>query len=854
MPIRVTCPSCEASIGVRDEQAGKRGRCPRCRKVFIAPVIQPPSSASDEAKVIPEPLPITEAELVPPEKSPLVADQAENGSGYALADGATKKAKVVRARQTALPGVGVSAKGVIEAAAPTRRTMTPKQILSAFQGEIEPVRPTILYRLWIAIVAGVMVLLPLLYVGIIALVVAGLVYHAVNHVSMFRASGARGGMLKVVALVYIGPLIAGVVVVALMLKPLFARPGRGPKQRVLDPGAEPLLHAFVDGVCASVGSPRPARIAVDCRVNASAHREGGLLGVVGGQLVLTIGLPFVAGVTLKQFAGVLAHEFGHFAQGAGMRLFALIMRINHWFARVVYQRDEWDESLESWSSNQEGFIIILVLMIRAAVWITRRILWVLMQVGRVVSGFLSRQMEYDADRYEARMVGAEVFAETMWRFRVMNLAENGAYADLQSSWQQRRLPNNFPKLVLANIPQIPEPVIAAYRQAMETAPTGLFDTHPGDKDRIARTQREAPDAGIFQLDGPATDVFQDFDALAKTASLDMYKSAVGPGITSDQLFEVTELVETQTAAQEGDQAAGRFFLGALGLFHRLPLPQEYPSAPDDLKAAKQTLVQARKDLESTRADALAAKARVDEIRHRLYLADLALVYIKTGVKVRAAEFQLKAATTRAAEAARNKAEAELLQLDSQLEPFTSAASHRLTLTLALLETQPVADRVSEGRDRRQEARSLYQCAAHLGANMTSPIARLAHARQLLLGTLQAYEVGKAPKNQPLINAVLRASASLRDELETFRRKLGDAIDYPFEHADENVTLAKFALPPVLPANDNVGDLLDASGEAINRLAVLYFRALGRLAVTAEEVEHAVGLPPIAVEEPEAPRV
>ena len=618
---------------------------------------------------------------------------------------------------------------------------------------------------------------------------------------------------------------------------------------MLDPGEEPLLHAFVDGVCASVGAPRPARIEVDCRVNASAHRDGGLLGVLGGNLVLTIGLPFVAGVTLQQFAGVLAHEFGHFTQGAGMRLYSLIMRINMWFARVVYQHDEWDDTLNAWSSEQNGYLIILVLIVRLAVWLTRRILWVLMQVGRVVSGFLSRQMEYDADRYEARMVGASAFAETMWRFRLMSLAENGAYSDLQSSWHQRRLPNNFPKLVMANIPQIPEPVVTAYRQAMETTRTGLFDTHPGDKDRIAHTRREAPDGGIFQLDGAATDVFRDFDALARVASLDMYKSVLGPGITQDQLFEVTELVETQTAAQEGDEAGNRFFLGVISLYHRLPLPPDYPRAPDDLAAAKRALVQARKDHQAARAQAVEANGRAEEVRQRLYLADVASIFFKTGLKPKAADYQLQSATPQGAESARERAEAELRQLEAASEPFASAGARRLTQAIALLEAEPVAGRVPDGLDRRQEARALYRCAAHLGANVTPQIARLAHSRQVLQGTLQAYEAGKDPKNQPLINAVLRAAAGLRDRLEEVRWKVGDAIDYPFEHADEDVTLARFALPSVLPEKDDISALMSASGEAIDRLAGLYRRALGRLAVTAEEVERRLDLPPITVDEP-----
>jgi predicted Zn finger-like uncharacterized protein len=844
MAIQAECPSCRATIRVQDKHAGKRGRCPRCQTVFTAPI---PAAAPAGADFLAEPGPADAGGLAAPAPPRPVLDQDDDGAGYALADAASKKAKAARVREERLPGVGVSAQGVIEAAAPTRQTLTPKQILAAFGDAIEPVRPTILYRLWILIVAAVMVLLPLVYVGIIGLIVAALAYHAFHHATIFQAVRGRGA-LQVAALVYVGPLVAGSMVIALMLKPLFARPGRGPKRRVIEPGAEPLLYAFVDGVCASVGAPRPARVEVDCRVNASAHRDGALLGVLGGELVLTIGLPLVAGVALKTFAGVLAHEFGHFAQGAGMRLYGLIMRINLWFARVVHQRDEWDETIEAWSSDEHGFIVILAALVRLAVWLTRRILWVLMQIGHIVSGFLSRQMEYDADRYKARMVGAEVFAQAMWRFQMLSLAENGAFADLQSSWQQRRLPDNFPKLVLANVPQIPQEVVAAYRQAMDSASTGLFDTHPSDKDRIARARREAPGAGVFHLDGPATDVFRDFDVLARAVSFDMYRSALGPGITKDQLFAVSELVETQTAAQEGDAAADRFFLGTWNLFQRLPMPPEYPEAPADLSVAKRALVEARRDLQAARAAHVEATGRAAGIRNRLDQAGLALVFLKTGVKVKPADFELKAATTRAAESARDQAEAQLRELDVAREPFAAAAVRRLTGALAVLEA--AVDRVPDGRDRRDEARALYRCAAHLAAHVAPQLARLDHVRSVLMGAVQTYQTGKDPKNEPLINAMLRAAAGLRDQLDESRWKVGDAMDYPFEHAHEHISLARFAFPPLLPEKNDIGGLLDASGEALDRLAGLSRRALGRLAVTAEEVERTLGLPPIAVDEPD----
>ncbi len=846
MPIPVSCPSCEATFQAADEHAGKRGKCRRCGEVVPIPAQARAGAGQD---LSPEEVgPATVASRVAG-LEPLAPATADEDAGvYELAGASTpKKARAVRVREGALPAAGVGAAGVREAAAPTAKTLSPGEILSAFRGEIEPVRPTLLYRAWILIVAGIMVLLPLVYVALVGLVAAGVLYHAVHNIAIFGAIGGSRSGAKAALALYVTPLVLGGVVVAFMLKPLFARPAKRPKQKTLDPSDEPLLHAFVDGVCTSVNSPRPARIEVDCQVNASAHREGGLLGLFGGRLVLTVGLPLAAGLSLRQFAGVLAHEFGHFSQGAGMRLYGLIMRVNRWFARVVYERDEWDESLEGWSHAEHWGIAALGHLAKAAVWLTRRVLQALMWVGHAASAFLSRQMEFDADRYEARMVGGEAFASTCHRLRELGLAEQGAFADLQSSWQQRRLPDNFPKLVMANVPQIPEPVRAAVDRAIAETKTGLFDTHPADRDRIERARDEEPGEGIFHLSGPSTDLFRDFDALARGASYGMYKSMLGPALSEDQLFEVAELVQDQAAAQEGYVAAQRFLAGAVRMTSRLPLARAYPRPPADPASAKEALIAAREALAAGRDEAAALEEREDDARRRLYQADVAWTFLKAGVPVKASEFGIDAATTASAERSRRQAESALAEIEAARAPLAEAAASRLTHALAILELDTALARVPDGPGRREEAHALYPCVAHLAGVVVPEILNIAHARGVLGGLLGALQGTKEP-GPDRINAVLRAASRLRDDLEQFRRKVGDAIEYPFEHATEGITLGKFALPAALPEKEQVGELMGSCGEAIDRLFGLYRRALGRLCVTAEEVEKALGLPPIELPE------
>jgi Zn-dependent protease with chaperone function len=730
--------------------------------------------------------------------------------------------------------------------------LTEEQIRLALSGKIEPVRSTPLYRLWIAVVAAVMVLLPLIYLSIIAVLVAGLIYHATHNVTLFQSLGRGRNAIKAALALYVSPLVIGGVVVLFMLKPFFARPVRREKLRVLDRASEPRLHALVDGICAAVGSPRPARIEVNCDVNASAHREGWFLGLFGSRLVLTIGMPLAAGLSLKQFTGVLAHEFGHFSQGAGMRLCTLIRRVNMWFARVVYERDAWDQRLETISANDNGYIKILGGLTRLAVWLTRRVLWALMWVGHLVSSFLSRQMEFDADCYEARMVGGPVFAATSWQLRVMSVAQNGAYHDLGTSWNERRLPDDFSKLVLANVPQLPDEMIKSMRTDVEKSTTGWFESHPCDRDRISRAMVEAPGEGIFRLDGPSSAVFNDLDELSRFVSLDYYRSIVDEGIRTEQLFSVADLVESQANQKVGQAAAERFFLGSISLPKlSLELPERLPEVPGGLEAFKQAIVESRNDQRAARDAHLDATKRREDADSRLLRMEYAIVALGAGLKIDLGPLGLESSKVEIAVGARDRILEEIRGLDRASAPFAAAAARRLALDLGHLELDGPVDLVPDAGARRREAQTLYPCLSHLGRIYHRATEQLVARRSVLLELAGSIEKTKNPESQPFDKAFQSAGAGLAAALEELRALLGDSIAYPFEHAEENMTLGRFILGDRLPEKDDLNGLVQASYNAINSLSGLYFRALGRLSVIAEAVEKSIGLCPIAVEERES---
>ncbi|HLW65279.1 MAG TPA: M48 family metalloprotease [Gemmataceae bacterium] len=396
-----------------------------------------------------------------------------------------------------------------------------REMLDAFGDDIEPVRTTWLHRVGLLVVAVGMIFLPIVYVVLIAGVAFLLFYHVTENVSiLWKHPG-----IWTVLFGYIAPLLAGVILLFFMIKPLFARSPKARRVRTLSVAEAPLLYALVKRVAHAVGAPEPRRIDIDCQVNASASFGSGLSGLFGHDLVLTIGMPLVAELTVQQLAGVIAHELGHFSQGAGMRLSYVIRSINFWFVRVVFERDAWDERLVMWSL-ETGRLAPVFWLARLFVWITRGILWVLMIIGHGLSCFLLRQMEYDADRHEIRLAGSDCFAVTSRRISVLSLAMEAACMDLIACCRKEKLPDDFVTLISHNAEKLPAKYVRRLDKELKQAKTGLLDTHPSYSDRLANAQQEGAE-GIFHLEWPAAHLLNNYPKVARSATKEFYRGAFG---------------------------------------------------------------------------------------------------------------------------------------------------------------------------------------------------------------------------------------------------------------------------------------------------------------------------------------
>lgn len=449
-------------------------------------------------------------------------------------------------------------------------------LLNAFSGTVAPTRVSPLYQAGLALVALTMILLPLIYVGLIAAVGWLVAWHIQNDIGIF--SEVRGRATIIALVLYLGPAVAGVIFVLFLIKPLFSGGGKPPPNYKINEADEPLLFAFVSKICALVGAPEPKEIRLDTQVNASAGFRRGWLSFLSNDLVLVIGLPLAAGMTSRQLAGVLAHEFGHFAQGAGMRFSYVIRSVNHWFARVVYQRDGWDERLEEWGRTDNLWVNLVFKLAQGGVWLGRKVLWCLMQVGHFISCFMSRQMEFDADSYEAKMAGSEEFAHTAARLRALGLAHGAAMDDAYQVYQAKALPEDLPALVAWREARMPDETRANLEKQVAESRTRWNETHPADPDRVKAVLALKAE-GVFREATPASMLFADFPATCKAVTRHYFEHEQAISLDKIQFHSMERFVADRTAADDSDKNLDTFYLKDCFHFLRIrPLSLEPPEA------------------------------------------------------------------------------------------------------------------------------------------------------------------------------------------------------------------------------------------------------------------------------------
>lgn len=455
----------------------------------------------------------------------------------------------LEARLEALEAAPASGTAAQPAQAPAERPASPADPLQALQvlarTGLQCPPPSREYVRQLVLVTFCCLLVPVLYVALMIGLGAGLAWY-LGHVREFLGDMDS---LWLLLLAYGGPALSGGILLLFLARPLFfgAEPEAEPLE--LDLAAEPRLQAVIRQLCQAIGLKPPEAVLLSNEVNASVHFEQGWRGFFSGRKVLTIGMPLVAGLSVQQFVGVLAHEFGHFGQRFGMRCHFLINRVNAWLETRANVRDPWDDRLAAWQEQELWWGLQLAIWVaQQGIALARRLLragfWLSFRVSRA----LSRQMEFDADRYETLIAGSAAFRQTALRLRVLGEALAAVERQNVQAWRERRLLRDIPEATALQAASLNGETLRQLEQRLEESATRYWHSHPADLERI-RHSVALKATGHLHDERPAALVFADFAGLCRCVTQAWYAER-GLDYRDEQLLDSQTILQLNASRDQ----------------------------------------------------------------------------------------------------------------------------------------------------------------------------------------------------------------------------------------------------------------------------------------------------------------
>ena len=262
---------------------------------------------------------------------------------------------------------------------------------------------------------------------------------------------------------------------------------------------EPILFDYLYKLADEAGAPRPHKVFLTDRVNASVSYDISLINLLfPSKKNLEIGLGLVNVLSLGELKAVLAHEFGHFAQRS-MLLGRYVYVAQKIAARIVGKRDIFDDFLAGLSTIDIriawiGWILSIL------VWSIRSLIETCFSIVVVAERALSREMEFQADLVAVSLTGSDALINALYKLQVADEAYSNTLDCINEELGEKRaitdmytLQTNYIQKMAVILddakygksPVIPRIDSENYRifTSKKYNPPQMWATHPADVDR-----------------------------------------------------------------------------------------------------------------------------------------------------------------------------------------------------------------------------------------------------------------------------------------------------------------------------------------------------------------------------------
>jgi Zn-dependent protease with chaperone function len=372
-----------------------------------------------------------------------------------------------------------------------------------------------------------------------------------------------------------------------MLKALFfVNKGGEPEDMEITAKDQPELFSFLAQLAKDTGAPKPHRVFLSPRVNASVFYDLSILNLLfPSKKNLEIGLPLVNVLTISELKAVLAHEFGHFAQRS-MAVGRWVYMAQQIAGYLISKRDGLDRFLSSLSRSDfriawAGWILSLI------IWSIRSLAESVFHLVVIAQRALSREMELQADLVAVSVTGSEALINALHRtgaadaawdraiaFANEEIAKGYATQDLLAI--QTRIIEKL-RLVLADPYYGNKPAPAQGKPEEQrlfkpeiAQPSRMWATHPYNHEREENAKRVFVQSTLD--DTPSWVIFKNPEVLRQQLSAHMIRHLKEP----IPLRDMSESMASIDAQYERESYAARY----RGLYLSRPLASYWQNAAD----------------------------------------------------------------------------------------------------------------------------------------------------------------------------------------------------------------------------------------------------------------------------------
>ena len=704
------------------------------------------------------------------------------------------------------------------------------RIAEAFQVEMNHFPLPWSYKISLVFVNLGLLLLLLLYLSLVVLFgYAGYALAIANLKSAFNSWTGKiiGSIIFLITLL----IVTGILF--FIIKPLL--PYRFKKNQTLEinPFKEQLFFSFIQQLCGIMRAPMPRRMEIDCNAGLFLRFKAGFAGYLGGESVLILGMPLIAGLNLNQLAGLLGHELRHFSEGANMRLTYMARRINHLFKEGSASGDSIDQKFVQWSQREELHLQMLAQVGLFLAMLCRKLMSLWLQGCGLISGYLLQQLEYDADRHEVQLTGSQRFADTRLRINTLDLVTKQTLQNLTQAWKERHLADDLMNLIMSNLERLPQATAEQLKRNLSKDETTPFSVRPADKTRIALVAANRQ-TGLINLEIPAKEIFTDFPNLSRQLTLHYYRSQMNLPVAEKNLLPVTTVIKHQAHLETSQNSLKKYLAGLFIDLRPLPL-QARPDLRNQpikerivalLKRAgqiKKLLIKDKKSLKDFQT--------LDEKVLALIQADALL---QADLIIESESFNLADGTPDVAKRALKKALTDKTNLESQVGKLTGLIANRLELAFSLLEEPPILKHIPNAAESQREASLLLKIYPEFAACFPA----LDHLRSSCAALAALSDNLKSNKENTFFLSVFnQKQAECKSHLTTLYGCL-KKIDYPTETGENKVSVAEFIMENDPEKIDEQG-LLATAQSMVDNMLNLHTQLAGRMAVLAEAVEKVI---------------